>query len=62
MFFDAGNLRPRAEQIGLSQERYGIGPGIRYNLPIGALRLDYGINPGPAPTREDAERFSSRSG
>ena len=49
VFFDAGNLRPRAEQFGLSQMRYGIGPGIRYNLPIGALRLDYGVNPDPHP-------------
>ena len=49
VFFDAGNLRPRAEQFGLSQERYGIGPGLRYSLPIGALRLDYGINPDPHP-------------
>ena len=29
--------------------RYAIGGGLRYNLPIGAIRLDYGLNPSPAP-------------
>ena len=29
--------------------RYAVGAGIRYNLPIGPLRLDYGINPDPHP-------------
>ncbi len=47
VFFDAGNLRPRADQIGFSDERYAIGAGIRYNLPIGPLRIDYGVNPDP---------------
>ena len=42
VFFDAGNLRTRAEDIGFSDERYAIGLGIRYNLPI-----DYGVNPNP---------------
>ena len=47
VFFDAGNLRPRADQLGVTDERYAIGAGIRYNLPIGPLRLDYGFNPDP---------------
>ncbi|MBV9657810.1 MAG: BamA/TamA family outer membrane protein [Verrucomicrobia bacterium] len=47
VFFDAGNLRPRASQLGFTDERYGIGAGLRYNLPIGPLRLDYGVNPDP---------------
>lgn len=47
VFFDAGNLRTRAQDLGFSDERYGIGLGIRYNLPIGPLRLDYGVNPNP---------------
>jgi outer membrane protein insertion porin family len=33
--------------------RYGIGPGLRYNLPIGPIRLDYGVNPNP---RKDEAR------
>ena len=47
VFVDAGNLRPHYQQFGLSDERYAIGAGIRYNLPIGPLRLDYGVNPDP---------------
>ena len=47
VFFDAGNLRPQASEFGFGDERYGVGAGLRYNLPIGPLRLDYGINPSP---------------
>lgn len=47
IFFDAGNLLPEASDFGFSEERYGIGAGLRYNLPIGPLRLDYGVNPSP---------------
>ncbi len=47
VFFDAGDLESRAEDIGFDHEHYGIGLGIRYNLPIGPLRIDYGINPSP---------------
>ncbi len=25
----------------------GIGAGLRYNLPVGPLRVDYGVNPSP---------------
>ncbi len=31
----------------LSDMRYGIGAGLRYKLPIGPIRLDYGVNPDP---------------
>jgi outer membrane protein insertion porin family len=33
--------------------RLGIGGGIRYNLPIGPLRVDYAINPSPAKFESD---------
>ncbi len=42
VFYDAGNL---ARDLGFSGFRQGIGAGIRYNLPIGPLRIDYGFNP-----------------
>ena len=29
--------------------RYAIGVGLRYKLPIGPIRLDYGVNPDPRP-------------
>jgi outer membrane protein insertion porin family len=53
IFTDAGNLLPSSEDIGLADMRYAIGAGLRYRLPIGPLRLDYGVNPDP---REDEDR------
>lgn len=49
VFADAGNLLPRAEDIGFDDMRYGVGLGLRYQLPIGPLRLDYGFNPNRRP-------------
>ncbi len=47
VFVDAGNVLPDASEPGLNDMRYGIGAGLRYNLPIGPVRLDYGVNPNP---------------
>ena len=44
-FFDAGNLLPTSEEPGLDDMRYALGGGLRYKLPIGPIRLDYGWNP-----------------
>lgn len=45
LFADAGNLLPNAEKPGLDDMRYALGVGLRYRLPIGPIRLDYGFNP-----------------
>ena len=47
VFADAGNLsrsesNPAASPTDL---RYAIGAGLRYKLPVGPLRIDYGYNP-----------------
>lgn len=47
IFTDAGNLLPTSEDVGLRNMRYAIGAGLRYKLPVGPIRLDYGINPDP---------------
>jgi outer membrane protein assembly complex protein YaeT len=47
VFVDAGNLLPDADNPGFDDMRYGIGAGLRYKLPIGPIRLDYGVNPDP---------------
>lgn len=47
VFVDAGNVIAEAADFGLEDMRYAVGGGLRYNLPIGALRLDYGLNPSP---------------
>jgi outer membrane protein insertion porin family len=44
LFADAGNLF-NDEAPGINNMRYAIGVGLRYKLPIGPLRLDYGYNP-----------------
>lgn len=44
-FIDAGNLLPSSENPGFDDMRYAIGLGLRYKLPIGPIRLDYGYNP-----------------
>src|SRR5438094_2047361 len=47
IFTDAGNLLPTSEDVGLNDMRYAIGAGLRYKLPVGPIRLDYGVNPDP---------------
>lgn len=55
VFADAGNLRARAADFSLSDMRYGLGAGLRYNLPFGPLRLDYAVN----PSRRASEDFGA---
>ena len=42
--------------FGLSDMRYALGAGLRYNLPFGPIRFDYGVNPSPRP-EEDRGAF-----
>jgi outer membrane protein insertion porin family len=47
VFFDiANNLDERdgVEKLFTRQARYSAGVGIRFNSPIGAIRLDWGFN------------------
>jgi outer membrane protein insertion porin family len=52
VFGDAGNLLPTSEEPGLDDMRYAVGLGLRYKLPIGPIRLDYGFNPDPHPDED----------
>lgn len=45
VFADAGNVIPEAKDFGLENLRPAVGAGLRYNLPVGAVRFDYGFNP-----------------
>jgi outer membrane protein insertion porin family len=56
LFTDAGNLLPSSEHPSLDDMRYGVGMGLRYKLPIGPIRLDYGFNPDPHE-HEDSGAF-----
>src|SRR5947209_1089015 len=49
LFFDAGDLLPTSEEPGVDDMRFALGGGLRYKLPIGPIRLDYGWNPDRAP-------------
>lgn len=44
VFYDIGNL---TQNLSFNRLRSAVGGGIRYNLPIGPLRIDYGVNPSP---------------
>ncbi len=51
-FGDAGNLLPSSEHPSIDDLRYGVGVGLRYKLPIGPIRLDYGFNPDRRPNED----------
>ncbi|MBI5191669.1 MAG: outer membrane protein assembly factor BamA [Nitrospirae bacterium] len=56
-FFDTGNVwllnknvaAAHVPQAGTNGLRYGAGAGLRYDTPVGPLRLDYGFNLSPLP-------------
>jgi len=49
LFLDAGNVWAETMDINLRDLRYAIGPGLRYQTPIGPIRFDFGwqLNPNP---------------
>jgi outer membrane protein insertion porin family len=49
VFIDAGNVWPEAWQYTLNDLRYAVGPGLRYQTPIGPLRFDFGYQLNPIP-------------
>lgn len=54
LFADAGNVSlDYADVLTFRDVRYGVGPGIRWLLPIGPVRLDWGINPNPREFERD---------
>ncbi len=50
-FVDAGSVSAADFDV-QGGMRYAIGLGLRYKLPIGPLRLDYGLNPDPRPDED----------
>jgi len=51
VFADAGSLSRDADNLFAVPDdlRYAYGLGIRYALPVGPLRIDYGLNPDRRP-------------
>jgi outer membrane protein assembly complex protein YaeT len=49
LFVDGGNVWAEAANIRPSGLRWAAGPGLRYDTPIGPLRVDLGIQLNPIP-------------
>ena len=47
LFLDGGNVWSNPWDFNLNDMRYDIGPGLRYNTPIGPFRADFGIQLNP---------------
>ncbi len=49
IFLDGGNVWADAWDFNLNDLRYDVGPGLRYNTPVGPLRIDLGYQLNPIP-------------
>jgi outer membrane protein assembly complex protein YaeT len=49
LFLDAGNVWAESFGQTITDLRYAIGPGLRYQTPIGPVRFDYGYQLNPIP-------------
>lgn len=57
LFYDAGNVWPDWRDIDAREAKQGVGIGVRYNSPIGPLRVDVGWKLHPEPG-EDRYQFN----
>jgi outer membrane protein insertion porin family len=49
LFLDGGNVWRDPWEFHLNELRYDLGPGLRYNTPIGPIRVDFGFQLNPIP-------------
>ena len=49
IFLDAGNVWEDEWRLRLDDLRYTAGPGLRYNTPVGPIRIDLGYQLNPIP-------------
>ncbi len=55
IFLDGGNVWPEYNEINVSEMKYSTGIGLRYNTPIGPIRLDLGYKLEPEPDESGSE-------
>ena len=54
LFADSGNVTPSAADFtDFANLRHAVGIGLRYQLPVGPLRLDFGVNPDPEDDEDE---------
>ena len=44
-FLDVGNVYGFGTDFDITDQRYGVGGGVRWRSPFGPIRIDYGVNP-----------------
>jgi outer membrane protein insertion porin family/translocation and assembly module TamA len=49
VFFDGGNVWAQSLGFKLGELRYAVGPGLRYQTPVGPIRFDVGFQLNPEP-------------
>jgi outer membrane protein assembly complex protein YaeT len=49
VFLDGGNVWTNPWDFNVNDLRYDVGPGLRYNTPIGPIRADFGYQLNPIP-------------
>ena len=49
LFLDAGNVWTNPWGFKLNDLRYAVGPGLRYDTPVGPVRFDFGYQLNPIP-------------
>ncbi len=56
-FYDTGNVFSQISDIHLGSFSHTIGTGLRYQTPIGPVRLDFGLNLKPNVNGQNEKRF-----
>jgi len=51
LFLDGGNVWTKPSTVNLTEMKFSVGAGIRYNTPVGPLRLDWGYKLRPINVR-----------